>query len=300
MGSNIQKDPLSLSSLFAIRNYVDEYSGFAASALNADMIPTFDTGSFREAALQVSGTFVGTLTFQGSNDNVNFVPIAAVSVTSGAIVTMTSSTGIFIIPLAVKYFRVRITAYTSGTALGTLRLSTFPLSIDALVNTFSANVGGTVAHDDIDSGSPVKIGGKARNADPVIVATGDRVDGYYDQLGKAVMVPLGVRALIVLNSITLSTTTETTLLSAGGVGNYLDISWLVVTNTSTSAVRLDFRSATLGSVVLPVQVPAGMTTVIDFSDLPMIQISANNNWTAQLSAAVTDVRVTASAIKRAA
>lgn len=105
MGSNIQKDPLSLSSLSALRNYVDEYSGFSANTLNADMIPTFDTGSFREAVLQVSGTFVGTLIFQGSNDNVNFVSIAAVSVTSGLLVNLTTATSIFINPPVCQVFQ---------------------------------------------------------------------------------------------------------------------------------------------------------------------------------------------------
>lgn len=300
MGNNIQKDPLNLSALSALRNYVDEYSGFAASALNADIIPSFDTGPFREAVLQVSGSFIGTLTFQGSNDNVNFWPMAAVSVMSGLLVNVTTATGIFIIPLSVKYFRVRMTAYTSGIATGIVRLSTVPLSIDALVNTISVLANGTVAHDGVDTGNPVKIGGKARNADTLVVANGDRVDGYYDLLGKAVTVPLGVRALIVQNTITLTTATETTLLPAGGAGNFLDISWLVVTNTSAAAVRVDLRAGTASTVVLSIQAPAGLSTVVDLSDLPMIQSTANNNWTAQLSAGVTDVRVTASAIKRAA
>lgn len=163
------------------------------------------------------------------------------------------------------------------------------------MNTISVLASGTAAHDGIDTGNPVKIGGKARNTDALVVANGDRVDGYYDLLGKAVTVPLGVRALIVQNTITLTTATETTLLPAGGAGNFLDISWLVVTNTSAAAVRVDLRAGTASTVVLSIQAPAGLSTVVDLSDLPMIQSTANNNWTAQLSAGVTDVRVTASA-----
>jgi hypothetical protein len=279
---------------------VDEYGGFAAGAVNADLIPAFDTGAFREAVLQVTGTFSGTLTFQGSNDNVNFVSLGAVSATNGAFTNSAAAAGMFIVPLSVKFFRVRMTSYVSGVAYGTIRLSTVSMAVDALVNSVSATVNGLVAHDGIDSGNPVKIGGRARSVDAVAVTNGDRVDGYYDLLGKAVVVPLGVRALIVQNTITLMTVTETTLLSAGGLGNYLDVSWLVVTNTSATAVRVDIRSVTAGSVVLSVMAPAGLTTLVDLSDLPMLQATANNNWTVQLSAAVTDVRVSAAAIKRAA
>lgn len=43
---------------------------------------------------------------------------------------------------------------------------------------------GTVSHDAVDSGNPVKIGGKAVTGSPSAVADGDRVDALFDELGK--------------------------------------------------------------------------------------------------------------------
>lgn len=43
---------------------------------------------------------------------------------------------------------------------------------------------GDVAHDAVDSGNPVKIGGKASSAKPTAVANGDRVDAYFDLFGR--------------------------------------------------------------------------------------------------------------------
>ncbi|MHC5062108.1 MAG: hypothetical protein ACYTFK_13670, partial [Planctomycetota bacterium] len=47
-------------------------------------------------------------------------------------------------------------------------------------------VSGDVAHDAVDSGNPVKIGGHARTSQRTAVANGDRVDGAFDEFGQQV------------------------------------------------------------------------------------------------------------------
>src|SRR3990167_9963171 len=49
----------------------------------------------------------------------------------------------------------------------------------------ASNVAGDVAHDDADSGNPIKIGGKAvaRTSVPTDVAAGDRVNAWFDLNG---------------------------------------------------------------------------------------------------------------------
>ena len=47
-----------------------------------------------------------------------------------------------------------------------------------------ASVSGDVAHDGIDAGEPVKIGGRARTARITAVAADDRVDGIFDRHGQ--------------------------------------------------------------------------------------------------------------------
>lgn len=51
-------------------------------------------------------------------------------------------------------------------------------------------VQGEVSHDNVDIGSPVKIGGKAvSNTDPTAVAGADRVDAWFDVQGALVTEP---------------------------------------------------------------------------------------------------------------
>ena len=300
MGKDLLKDPMLLAAVQPVRSYADQFESLSAGALNAFLVPAFEVSGYREFALQISGTWAGTLTFQGSLDGSTFYNVVALSVSGGLQVSTTTANGIFLGFLGCKFLRVQMTAYTSGTAVGVLRLSTVPLGLDMLVNSMSVVSAGAVAHDGVDSGNPVKIGGKARSADAVAVATGDRADLYMDLLGKVVVVPQAPRALLVCASVTLTTTTETTLLSAGGAGIFVDLSWVCIANTSATAVRVDFRPATAGTVGLSVMAPAGLNVMIPFSDVPFLQTTANNNWTVQLGAAVTDVRISVGSLKRLA
>lgn len=69
-------------------------------------------------SVQVTGTWTGTLTFQGSVDGSNFVSILATNLTSGASVTTTTASGAFSITNAgFRSIRVSATAAMTGTAV---------------------------------------------------------------------------------------------------------------------------------------------------------------------------------------
>ena len=86
-----------------------------------DIISSIDVTEYKTISLQLTGTWVGTVTFQGSNDNGAFYDIVAQNTTS--LTTPYSSTatvvGLWNIPVVYKYFRARVTTYTSGTFSGT-------------------------------------------------------------------------------------------------------------------------------------------------------------------------------------
>ncbi len=60
-------------------------------------------------------------------------------------------------------------------------------------------VGGVQAHDEADSGNPVKVGGKASLTTPAAVAAGDRVNAYFDPYGRLVVM-LDSQTTTVLNT----------------------------------------------------------------------------------------------------
>jgi hypothetical protein len=99
------------------------------------------------------------------------------------------------------------------------------------------------------------------------------------------------------SQVVLSTTTETAIIPASGSGFYNDIGWMLLTNTSATATHVDIRSTTGGAIITSVDLPASQTIHLHFDSVPLIQIAPNTVWTAQLSIAVTDVRITAGASK---
>jgi hypothetical protein len=69
------------------------------------------------AVVQITGTFVATLQFEGTVDGVNFFAVNMYPVAGGAATTSTTAVGQWIGVVAGFYqFRVRCSAYTSGTA----------------------------------------------------------------------------------------------------------------------------------------------------------------------------------------
>ena len=158
-------------------------------------------------------------------------------------------------------------------------------------------VRGPAAHDAAVSGNPLLCGAEARTSTPTAVGNGDAVRLQADKAGRLVTTPFAPRDLVTRNNITLSSTTETTLIAALA-GTFRDLTHLTLTNTSSTAVRVDIRDSTGGTVRLSMMLAAdGGGAVIPFP-VPYKQTTANNNWTAQLSGAVTDVRISAQAVDR--
>ena len=89
--------------------------------VNNDLISSVDVSEYRSVSLQLRGAFSATVSFQGSNDNSSFYDIVSQDATSlvSPYVNSASVPGIYKVPVLYKYFRARVTAYTSGTVRGT-------------------------------------------------------------------------------------------------------------------------------------------------------------------------------------
>jgi hypothetical protein len=80
---------------------------------------TYAVSGRGSAGVQITGTWSGTITFQGSVDNSTFASLACVSIadTSSALVTTTTSNGTFKCVIAgLSSVRIVFTSYSSGTA----------------------------------------------------------------------------------------------------------------------------------------------------------------------------------------
>ena len=116
-----------------------EVASLTAGVLNADLVPSTDVSGYATFALQIAGTFVGTLTLQGSNDNTNFTSVYGTWANNTQPVSTATTTGIITGSCIFRYLRVRMTSYTSGTATGTLELKTVPFAQTNILATISGS-----------------------------------------------------------------------------------------------------------------------------------------------------------------
>jgi hypothetical protein len=97
----------------------------------------------------------------------------------------------------------------------------------------------------------------------------------------------------------ITTTAETTILSAGAAGIYHDISFLGVYNSNTATpVVISFRDTTGGPIVYQIPLSEKGGSNIPFGNDHWAQSTPATNWTASLSAAVATVYINVSAVKR--
>jgi hypothetical protein len=102
------------------------------SAANAATQMSLATG-YSACSAAVSGTFSGTLTFEQSNDGSNWFG-AYLTPNSGGSATSTTTSAFFgtITLLGAPWFRVRMSTYTSGTAVATTYCSPAELPFGAI------------------------------------------------------------------------------------------------------------------------------------------------------------------------
>lgn len=94
-----------------------------------------------------------------------------------------------------------------------------------------------------------------------------------------------------------ASTTETTIVTAVA-STFLNLYGLTIANTSATPVDVTIRDATAGSAVMNIYVPAGDTRgfMLDI-DSSIPQAAVNSNWTAQSSASVTSLKITALTVR---
>jgi hypothetical protein len=90
------------------------------TALNDDLLSSLDVSQYKFISLQLTGNWVGTVSFQGSNDGGTFFPIVTSNPSGGLANGETSTTvnRLVKVPTVYRFVRIRVTAYTSGIVEG--------------------------------------------------------------------------------------------------------------------------------------------------------------------------------------
>ena len=141
--------------------------------------------------LLIASSWDGTVDLQGTIDGTNYFNLPYVTLgtltPAWSIAQLTSlSTARYLIPGPVTQIRINCGAGTTGTLTATYRVvpqdSRYVLIKEAVDDGMEAQ--GNVAHNAVDAGNPLKIGGRARTSVGSAVANNDRVDAWFSDYGE--------------------------------------------------------------------------------------------------------------------
>ncbi|NBW14576.1 MAG: hypothetical protein EBR82_41910 [Caulobacteraceae bacterium] len=164
------------------------------------------------------------------------------------------------------------------------------------VSTLTSLTGGGVAHDGVDSGNPIKIGGRAVTslATATMVGAGDRTDAVYDVDGAMIVRLNRPGADGISERVTDTSGTSTAFANFGAVASTRNIvTAIAVYNSSATAGFVDFRDGTGGAVLWTMPLPAGGGAVLSSAN-PLFRTSANTPLAYDVSGALSTVYISIS------
>jgi len=149
----------------------------------------------------------------------------------------------------------------------------FPGALEMLIATE-----GDAAHDAVDTGSPVKVGGKAvtglATALPTAVSNGDRVNALLNEYGQLQVIAGGITDVI---DVTITRPADTSQYAAGDVIGDVGGSGVM---TITGAARVNGGSGMISSVTVIHSVPPGTAANLELwlFDTAPAGIADNAAW----------------------
>jgi hypothetical protein len=148
-------------------------------------------------------------------------------------------------------------------------------------------VGGGVAHDAADSGSPLKVGGKAVSSlsGLTLPAANDRVNASFSIDGAQVVRENALMGDYVSGVASNTDGTSTSLIAAGAAGVKHAITDITIINTSASMIYVELKDDTTVKWRFPVPATGGVTHSFK---TPLIGTAATA-WNFDPSAATTKV-----------
>lgn len=284
----------------------------ALAALNA--VVALSLNGATGFAVDLRGTFVATVTIQGTINGTDWFALAVIPAGSSsqvATVTTATAVGAWVGNAnGLQQVRAIATAYTSGSVTVVLRAMqaagvVFAMPSGAVNQTVTATnlstnvaqvggtatvsggvagtlgVGGTVAEDTASTGNPVLVGGVARTALPAAtIIAGDAVRATFSTSGQLIAKNFAPADLDFVVNQTVTTNTQTAIRAAQGAGVRQNITAITYQNTSAVATTLTIQDGS--TTLLFVSIPASMANPVQLQFPTPLRGTANTalNYTA--------------------
>jgi hypothetical protein len=245
-----------------------------ASVTSATTIFTQDMTHYGSISVQVTSAGSATINYEVSEDGVTYSPVYGIapnsllSSTSTSLVSTSTGTGQWKFPKFGRWFRARVSPYTSGTVtvVYTVHKAPFTLASSVFVANTLTIAAGQAAHDAAATLAPIRIAGKAVNVAPTAVsATGDTHDLVTTMAGavinKQFAIPEADWNYAAAASGIVNTTTAVTIKAAAGAGirNYVTGVDLMCEALGT-ATEIAIRDGAGGTVLWRTKVGTGGLT----------------------------------------
>jgi hypothetical protein len=273
----------------------------------AALIASQDVGQYKFISIhfQFSGATMNIDLF-ASNDNSNwknlYLTKSDVNPTSTQTTSNSPSTsGIYTGALTGRYFKAEVSVSSAGSCTATAEFSAIPpnspVTYSAQSGTWNTVETGNVAHDAVDSGSPVKVGAKAITSlkTTTLVSNADRTDAQSDLDGAIIVrqqFPLGDLISERVTDTGGTSTAFSNFTAVASTSNY--ITAISVHNSSATNGTVDFRNGTGGSVLWTMRIPANNGSEMTCGGVPLFKTSANTALAYDVSGALSTVSISVS------
>jgi hypothetical protein len=240
--SNLASAPLTVSGTTIAISHLDKLVNGTIDAI--DSATSLTVTGLASVGCQITGTWSGTLQFDGTIDNTNWQQIRAVQF-GGTLVGGTTVNGLFFIQVGgLAAVRIIATAWASGTATvyleGTAAANAVTLANSLPVGT---NAIGTVSITDVEDGAGDSVGDDANDALRVNVVAGGAgdgsiLDGSDTSLKASVLSGTGAY----VNPLSVRLTDDAGAYVAPGAASNITVSNLASVPLTVSGTTIDITS----------------------------------------------------------
>lgn len=253
---------------------VEQRDGLAVSGTATSTATLFTQDMLGYESISVQVTSAGstcTITYETSDDNTNWLSTTGiVSTAAGSnstIFSATTTTAVLtVFPKRGRYFRARVSTYTSGTVTvaGTLHKNP-AMAIVGVSGNVNATGVGLAAHDAAINGAPNRVAGRALTANYTAVQTGDTADLITTLVGALINKPYSIPeadwnyAAATNGIVNINTAVTIKTAGAAGLRNYITGIQFTAEALGT-ATELAIRDGAGGTVLWKVKIGTGGLT----------------------------------------
>ena len=250
-------------------------------------------------AVQVDGTALTKLTDIETNTDSGAVVGNGAAATAQRVTLASDSTGIVALTTSTASIG-KLAANSTGVLIGQVELAASQtlstvttVSTVTTCSTVTTLSGGGVAHDGVDSGNPVKIGGKAvsTQSGQTAVASADRSDLIQDLDGTVIERP-HTHGDMVSGAASTTGTSDTSAVAAQGASTYFYCTGWSIANTGSTATLITFKDGSGGAALGYTVAPASGGSNYSAGGKPLFRTSANTALYFACGSASTTVYVT--------